>query len=213
MQSSKLMKKYKAVIPKIESQEIEQEAKSGDKFRKFICEKLGIVISKIQPSTESEVNPDTSEDDIDEALYYQRSSRYNGWKIGNSKTSMQNYGCGVMCFGFVTRKDPKDIDDIFINNGVYMDSDGIKDSYEGDDDLINFEKACAVLGLKNYKKDENINDMPTQEETIKQVWLGSSKHFVVRLNKNGERSIFDPWTGKYQSINLYPFINYRIFDK
>lgn len=74
------MKIFKVKIPAISSQEITEEAKSKDEFRKSIFEKLVIEIEKV------------SKDDIDFSLYYQRSTRYKGKKLGKSNTSMQNYG-------------------------------------------------------------------------------------------------------------------------
>ena len=138
---------------------------------------------------------------FDDSLYYQRSARYANKTIGETNTSMQTYGCVVMSFAYIAKKDPLEVNQIFIDEGVY------------DGDLVIFDKACDALGLKNYKRDYNINNMPEQEETIKEVWLGKSKHFVVRFNKGGERSIFDPWTGQDQVINFYNFVSYRIFDK
>ena len=133
-------------------------------------------------------------------MYWQRNPRYKGKKLGKSNTSMQQYGCALMCLSYVTDKDPLDVNQLFIEKGVYTD------------DMINFAKACEVLGLKNYEKNTNINRMPTQEEVIKEVKLGRSQHFVVRINK-GKRTIFDPWLGNVQSINHYPFVSYRIFNK
>lgn len=66
------MKIFKVKIPAISSQEITEEAKSKDEFRKSIFEKLGIEIEKV------------SKDDIDFSLYYQRSTRYKGKKLGKS---------------------------------------------------------------------------------------------------------------------------------
>lgn len=173
------------------------EAKNKAKARKKYLTEKGIVIEKIE-NDESEVNP--TPEDVDIIMYWQLNSRYDGWKLGNSSTSMQQYGCALMCFSLVFGKDPKDVDQLFIDNGVYSG------------DCIIFEKACEVLGGSNYVKDTDINNMPEQEVTIKEVWLGSSQHFVVRFNVNGDRYIFDPWTGNYQTINYYPFKSYRQFD-
>lgn len=139
--------------------------------------------------------------EIDLSLYYQRSKRYSGKKLGNSNSSMQNYGCALMCFSYAKRMDPLEVNQIFIDKGVYSG------------DMINFGRACDALNLKNYEKNIDINRMPTQEETIKEVYLGKYQHFTVRINKNGNRKIFDPWTGKMQTINFYTFKSYRIFDK
>jgi hypothetical protein len=136
-----------------------------------------------------------------DSIYWQRNPIYKGVKLGKTNTSMQNYGCALMCWSYVFRKDPMEVNQLFIDKGVY------------NGDMINFAKACEVLGGKNYKKDTNINNMPPQEETIKEVQLGKGQHFVVRFNRNGKRSIYDPWLGKDLSINYYPFKSYRVFDK
>jgi len=138
--------------------------------------------------------------EIDEGLYYQRSVRYKGKKIGKTNTSMQDFGCVIMCFAYIMRKDPLYINELFLKKGVYFNGD-----------LVVFSKACEVLGLKDYEKNRDINRMPTQEETIKEVYLGKSPHFVVRFSKDGKRWIFDPWLGKTERINYYTFKSYRIF--
>lgn len=134
-------------------------------------------------------------------MYHQRNARYKGMKLGKSNTSMQQYGCALMCWSYVADKDPLEVNQLFIEKGVY------------NGDMIIFEKACEVLGLKDYEKSKDINRMPTQEETIKEVRLGKGQHFVIRLNKDGKRTIFDPWLGSIKSINHYPFVSYRIFNK
>jgi hypothetical protein len=138
---------------------------------------------------------------FDEDIYWQRHSRYNGWTLGNSSTSMQEYGCALMCWSYAAKLDPKDVDQLFIDEGVY--------NY----DLIDFQKACDVLGFKDYEKSTDINRMPTQEITIKEVLLGTGQHFVIRINKNGNREIFDPWNGSREEINYYQFVSYRIFNQ
>lgn len=145
--------------------------------------------------------PKCGYEEITPNMYHQRNARYKGMKLGKSNTSMQQYGCALMCFSYVTDKDPLDVNQLFIEKGVYSV------------DMIDFAKACEVLGLKNYEKSKDINRMPTQEEVIKEVKLGKGQHFVVRINKDGKRTIFDTWTGANQSINYYPFVSYRIFNK
>lgn len=137
---------------------------------------------------------------FDISIYYQRSNRYKGLKLGKSQTSMQDYGCALMCFSYIKRMDPLTVNQLFIDKGVYSA------------DMINFSKACEFLDLKNYEKNTDISRMPKQEETIKEVKLGKGQHFVVRINKNGKRTIFDPWTGEIKTINFYTFKSYRIFD-
>ncbi len=126
---------------------------------------------------------------------------------------MQNYGCYLMCFSFVTGLDPIEVDKLFMKHGVYKDTDNIPDFNFADDDIIDSKKACKVLGLKNYYKNTDINHMPTQEMTIKEVTLGKGQHFVVRIFKDNKRYIFDPWKGEILPINYYPFRSYRVFDK
>lgn len=134
-------------------------------------------------------------------IYWQRNPRYKGLKLGKSNTNWQNYSCALMCWSYVAKKDPLEVNQLFIEKGVYSN------------DMIIFEKACQVLGFKDYEKNSNINRMPTQEETIKEVRLGKGQHFVVRFNKNGKRWIFCPWTGTELPINYYKFVSYRCFNK
>lgn len=136
-----------------------------------------------------------------ENIYWQRNPRYKGLKLGNSNTSMQQYGCFLMCLSYVTRKDPIEVNRLLTEQGGYSG------------DMILTPKAFEILGLKYIKTERDINKMPEQEESIKEVLLGRSQHFTVRINKDGKRTIFDPWLGEVKPINYYPFRSYRIFNK
>ncbi len=144
---------------------------------------------------------------IDYSLYYQRNKRYAGIKLGNSNLSFQNYSCFTVCLAFMVKKDPLEVHEILKKAGAYSGANIIS------------EKAAKALGLELLRGSEgeiagkmtDINYMP-KFQTIKEVLLGKSQHFVVRLiDENGKRSIFDPWTGKIQSVNYYPFKSYRLF--
>jgi len=167
------------------------KAKNSNKLRKKILEKENISYRKIK----------SHKDVTAYNLFWQRDDRYGGIKIGKTNTNIRDYGCAIMCFSFIAKRDPLEINKLFTKEKVYFR------------DEIIFKKACKVLGFKNYERNTNIGRMPKQEETIKEVYLGKSKHFVVRFNKGGKRWIFDPWTGNKKSINFYRFRSYRIFDK
>lgn len=170
-------------------------------YASAVAKDLGVGIdTKIKDLYAPSAIPEATED-FDEKLYFQRSSRYKGKKIGKSNTPMQTYGCLLCCLSYISRKDPLDVNQLFIDKGVYTG------------DMINLGKACEVLGFKNYLKTKDINYMPKQEETIKEVRLGRGVHFVVRFNKNGKRWIYCPWLGKIMPINHYDFLSYRVFDR
>jgi len=147
------------------------------------------------------------------SIYWQRHPRYKGQKIGLSQTDMQQYGCYLMCWSYLVGKDPLDINRLFIEKGVYKDIDNIPDFNLADDDMIDSHKACIALGLKWIGTFPDINYMPTQKLTIKEVKMGKGQHFVVRINRNGKREIFDPWLGRDLTINYYPFKSYRVMEK
>jgi hypothetical protein len=197
------MRKYKFTY---NGEETIIEEKNKDKASREFCRKLedeGILtIEKIKASEESEVNVDTGEN-VDEGMYWQQSSRYNGIMIGNSSTPINSDGCALMCLSKAFKKDPLEVNQLFIDKGVYYN-----------EDLIVFEKAIAALGGSNYSKDTDINNMPSKSPTIKEVLFGGYQHFVVRyVGEDEERYIFDPWTGNYETINYYPtFKSYRVFD-
>jgi hypothetical protein len=142
-----------------------------------------------------------------QSIYWQRNPRYKGLKIGKSKTSLQNYGCYLMCWSYVTKKDPLEVNKLFTDNGVYVYSKESKDY-----DIIDSAKACKVLGLEWVGRFYNIGYMPKQELSIKEVYLGKSQHFVVRIIRDGKRLIFDPWEGCELDINHYKFKSYRVFN-
>jgi len=177
--------KYKIKTPR---ETYELEANNKDEVRKSICEKENITIEKAH------------EESYDQSIYHQLNPRYKGWTLGKSKTSMQLKGCALMSWSLLARKDPKEVDKLFIEKGVY------------NVDMIDFKKASEVLGFKDYEKSTDINRMPSQKETIKEVALGRGQHFVVRFNKDGKRWIYDPWTGEEQGINHYKFKSYRIVN-
>ena len=163
------------------------EAENKNEARKIILEKENIIVEKFEG--------------FEDSIYWQRNPRYKGLKLGKSNTDMQIYGCALMCWSKAFGKDPLEVNQLFIEKGVYSN------------DMIIFSKACEVLGGKNYEKNDDINRMPTQKETIKEVKLGKGQHFVVRYNGSGKRWIFDPWRGTDLETNYYPFKSYRIFDK
>lgn len=145
--------------------------------------------------------------DMDYSLYYQRSERYKGIKLGNSNLSFQNYGCFTCVLSFMARQDPLVVHELLKKGGAYNGANIIS------------EKAAKILNLDLLKGDDpnipgkmnDINYMPTFQ-TVKEVSLGKSQHFVVRLIDNaGKRSIFDPWTGNVLGVNHYPFRSYRLF--
>lgn len=149
----------------------------------------------------------TVEPSLDYSLYYQRAKRYAGVKLGNSNLSFQSYGCFTVCLALLVGKDPLEVHEALKKGGAYSGA------------LIISAVAAKVLGLELLKGDDkylagkmnDINYMP-KFNTIKEVTLGKSQHFVVRLlDEKGGRTIFDPWTGKIQPINFYSFKSYRLF--
>lgn len=147
------------------------------------------------------------ENEIDYSIYHQRDKRYAGIKLGNSNLSFQNYGCFTFVLAFLVKRDPIEVHELLKKAGAYSGANIIS------------QKAADVLGLELLKGDDkylpgkmnDINYMP-KFTSIKEVWLGKSQHFVVRIvGDNGERSIFDPWEGEFMKINYYPFKSYRLF--
>lgn len=174
----------------------------GETYGAFVASKTGLQeTEKVKYIYDEFWDKNHATGEFPTEYYHQRSDRYKGKKLGNSSTSMQTCGCALMCWSYVSKRDPLEVNQLFIDKGVYSG------------DKIVFEKACSVLGFKNYEKSTDINRMPDQEETIKEVSLGKSQHFTIRINKDGKRTIYDPWLGEVLSINYYNFRSYRIFDK
>lgn len=138
--------------------------------------------------------------------YWQRHPRYKGMKLGFSNLSFQNYSCFTCCLAYLVDKDPLKVHKILKKEKAYSGA------------LIISDKAAKALGLDLLKgnsgipgKMTDINYMP-KFTSIKEVILDRYQHFVVRLvDKDGNRSIFDPWTGKKLPVNHYQFISYRLF--
>lgn len=149
----------------------------------------------------------TKHREVDFSIYHQRHERYKGVKLGNSNLSFQNYGCFICSLAILVRKDPLDVNKLLAKKGG-LTSRG----------LVISDKSADILGLElldgNHAipgKMTSVGYMPTFT-SIKEVSLGKSQHFVLRIvDGDGTRSIFDPWTGKFLSINHYPFRSYRLF--
>jgi hypothetical protein len=135
---------------------------------------------------------------VDKSIYWQRNPRYKGIKLGNSTLSFQNYGCFTVCLAYLVKKDPLEVHEKLKKGGAYSGA------------LIISEKAAKVLGLKYFGIERNINNMPNWTPSIKEVQLGKSQHFVVRIT-NGKKMIWDPWLGKELPLNYYKFKSYRNF--
>ncbi len=137
---------------------------------------------------------------VDYSMYYQRDKRYSGIKLGKSGLSFQNNGCFTCCLSLMVGRDPLLVMKDLVDGGGMTDAG-----------LIVSDKVAQILGLEYYGKTEDINVMP-KYTCIKEVLLGKAQHFVVRLvDDKGGRTIFDPWTGKIQSVNFYTFKSYRLF--
>jgi hypothetical protein len=148
----------------------------------------------------------TMEKEVDYSIYHQRNERYKGVKLGDGNFSFQLYGCFVCSLAFLAGKDPLDVNKLLAEKGG-MTKGG----------LVISDKAAEILGLDLLKgnhaipgKMTDIGYMP-KFTSIKEVTLGRSQHFVVRIYDEGRRSIYDPWTNKFLPINHYPFRSYRLF--
>jgi len=142
-----------------------------------------------------------------EEIYHQRNSRYKGIKLGKSNLSVQRYGCFLMCLSYLVGKDPLEVNKLLTKKGGFTKGG-----------LILSTKVAEILDLNLLKgnskipgKMTNIGFMPLWSPTIKEVYLGKSQHFVVRIIRDGKRLIFDPWTGEELPINHYRFKSYRLF--
>lgn len=139
--------------------------------------------------------------------YFQRNKRYKGLKLGNSNVDFQNNSCFLCSLSFLAKKDPLEVHELLKKSNCFSGA------------MIKSKETAEVLGLELLKGNSNIpgkmtdiNYMP-KFNCIKEVYLGKSQHFVVRLvDENGNRQIFDPWTGKYLPINFYKFKSYRLFE-
>lgn len=144
------------------------------------------------------------------AVFSQRDPRWKNVKLGNSKTStIGQYGCFVTCLSMMVNKRPDEVNEILKKAGAF------------NGDLLISEKAAEALNLEYKGREYNINNMPQYSPSIKEVRMGKSQHFVLRIiDKNDSLSskisgalIVDPWTGLKQRIDYYPFKSYRLFKR
>jgi hypothetical protein len=106
---------------------------------------------------------------------------------------------------------------MMVNKTPDVVNDILKKAGAFNGDLIISEKATVALGLKYYGKDININNVPDWSPSIKEVDMspsaGKQQHFVLRIIENGKSFIIDPWTGRKEKIDFYPFVSYRKFKQ
>lgn len=130
-------------------------------------------------------------------MYSQRDKRWGHIKIGLSNSRIKDYGCFITALGMMINKNPKQVNEILTKARAY--------NY----DLVNSPKAAKALGLE-YK---GITTTPPKFMCPAEVDFspapGIQHHFVV-FNGN---CIYDPWTGKKESLKKYRIINYRLFKQ
>ena len=161
------------------------------------------------PNDDSSPIPEATSDYI---AYSQRDPRWKDIKLGFGKTTIGSHGCFLDNLAMIVKIPPDKVNEILKNDGGFSG------------DLIVSDKAAKILGLQLLKGNSNIpgkmtdiNYMPDWSPSIKEVDMspapGKQQHFVLRVIKDGKRSIIDPWDGKEKTINHYPFVSYRLFKK
>ncbi|MFA5272323.1 MAG: hypothetical protein WC412_08340 [Candidatus Omnitrophota bacterium] len=126
----------------------------------------------------------------------QLDKRYDGWYLGKVKTSdFHRFACHLFCWAYMAGKDPKEVDKIFTDSGVYYG------------DMIDSVKAAKALGLNYFGKETDINKPPNWSPSIKEVDFsiagGKQQHFVIRINDATGKYILDPYQGVKRKINHY----------
>ncbi|MBD3299729.1 MAG: hypothetical protein GF347_00040 [Candidatus Moranbacteria bacterium] len=135
------------------------------------------------------------------SIFWQRDPRWKNLRLGFGRTTIGTHGCFITSLGMMVHKRPDEVNEILKNNGGFYK------------DLVKSPQAAKALGLDYNGRDYDINHMPTYSPSIKEVWMGRSQHFVLRIIENGKRYIIDPWTGRKEYINKYPFRSYRLFKQ
>ena len=135
------------------------------------------------------------------SVYWQRDPKWRAVRLGYGRTTIGSHGCFVTCLAMMVHKRPDEVNQILKEQGGFYK------------DLIKSEASAKILGLEYNGRDYNINNMPQYSPSIKEVWMGKSQHFALRIIENGKRYIIDPWTGRKEYINKYPFRSYRLFRK
>lgn len=128
--------------------------------------------------------------------------QFKKWYLGKSKgSSFADFGCYLFCWTYIysvkmgRQISPKEVDGIFVKNGVY------------DGDMIINHKAAEALGLQYFGYETDINKAPAWYPNVKRVDYsaapGKQYHFVVREKINGKKVILDPIGGVERPINYY----------
>jgi hypothetical protein len=136
------------------------------------------------------------------SVFSQRDPRWKNIKLGFGSTTIGSHGCFLTCLSMIVGKRPDEVNEILKKAGAYSR------------DLMISYKAAEALGLEYNGKETNISKMPQYSPSIKEVTMGkSSQHFVLRIIDKEKKAIIDPWTGRREYINFYPFRSYRLFKK
>lgn len=145
-------------------------------------------------------------------IFNQLDPQFKGWYIGKVKSSsFANFACLLFCYTYMysvklgREVNPKEVDTIFIKEGVY------------NGDMIDSDKAAKALGLQYLGREYDVNKAPNWYPNIKEVDYsiigGKQQHFVIRDLENGKRVIKDPIGGVVRSINFYENkVNNRLWN-
>ena len=139
--------------------------------------------------------------------YCQTDNRWRDVKIGRTHLTIGGYGCYLTCISMLDGHSPLVVNEIFTEDGVYVDGDNIPDTNYLDDYLIDGFKAAKVLG-RTYQKVTVKPKVLCIAETNYYKKLGNPQHFFV-WSPDGKHT--DPLTGG-KPLHDYPVVSWRLFN-
>lgn len=144
-------------------------------------------------------------------IYSQRDNRWKDEKIGNSNSSIGNYGCTITCIAMLAEITPSEVNKRLtgVNGFLY--------------DLViwtKIEEAIPWLKFEfrgwTYDNSKVTQAIENNGACLVQVdWDGSPrttrKHWVLFI---GDKKMQDPWTGTTEPTSKYPLLTgYSLINK
>jgi len=130
-------------------------------------------------------------------MYNQRDKKWANVKIGQSNSSIGNYGCLLCCLSEFYGEDPIITNKKLTSAGAY------------NVDIVRHDVASKALGLEYAGFGNEFPGYETIAEVDFSVKEGKQQHFVI---DNG-KTILDPWTGEERPRNTYKILSYRLYQR
>lgn len=148
---------------------------------------------------------DETDEKLPYTIYSQNDPEWKNVKLGNSNLTIGNYGCYITSLGMLSNTRPDIVNDLLKKEGLFKGALLNKDTKSLNKIAETLELKFDGINTDGYFKPDF--------DTIKEVRMRNSQHFVLRVYNDGKPFIIDSWDGKQKDNLTYPFASYRLFKK